>query len=411
MIRFIHTADSHFGVENYGKIDQKMGIHTRLLDFDRAFQTCVAYAIQQNVDFFLFCGDAYKTATPTPTQQKLLLCNFLKLYKAGIPVVIIVGNHDHPVSFGKIHALDIFSDLPVDGFHVISKPTTITLSTKNGPVSIVGIPWPTRNIIALNTHILSSDQVTQHIAKSVGSIIHSLAQELDSTIPSILAGHLCVSSGVFSGSEKRAIYGQDPLLLPSQLAIKPFDYVALGHLHRHQNLNQAGYPAIVYSGSLERLDFGERNEEKGFCDVRILDKNTTEYTFIPISTRRFIQIEATLNAAENEDHTIHILNELKKHVITEAIVKIIYHVPTGCKDRVNLKTIQNACESAHYLAGIQAVRAIEHKERTNQTPLETDLNTLLLHYFKQKPEWHDKTDRLIQKIALIKHACDQLNNE
>lgn len=411
MIRFIHTADSHFGVENYGKVDQKMGIHTRLLDFDRVFNTCVTYAIEQKVDFFLFCGDAYKTATPTPTQQKLLLCNLLKLYKANIPVVIIVGNHDHPVSFGKINALDIFGDLPVEGFYVISKPAAITLTTKSGPATIVGIPWPTRTIIALNAQNLSSTQVTQQLAKSVGSIIHSFAQEIDPTIPAVLAGHLCVSSGVFSGSEKRAIYGQDPLLLPSQLAVKPFDYVALGHLHRHQDLNQTGHPSIVYCGSLERLDFGERNEEKGFCDVRIIDKKTTKYTFIPIATRPFIQVEVTLDAAENTDHTTHILNELKKHVLTDAIVKIMYHVPTGCKDRVDLKTIYRACESAHYVAGIQAVRAIEHKERRNQTPLETDLNTLLMHYFKQKPEWCEKTDQLMQKIAVIKQACDQLNNE
>lgn len=91
-----------------------------------------------------------------------------------------------------------------------------------------------------------------------------MANKLDHSIPAVLASHLTVSTGIFSGSEKRAIYGNDPVLLPSQLAIPPFDYVALGHLHRYQNLNQKGYPAIVYSGSVERVDFGERREDKGF---------------------------------------------------------------------------------------------------------------------------------------------------
>jgi len=54
--------------------------------------------------------------------------------------------------------------------------------------------------------------------------------------------------------EKCAVFGSDPIFLPSQLAIEPFDYVALGHLHRHQNLNPKGYPSIVYSGSVERID-------------------------------------------------------------------------------------------------------------------------------------------------------------
>ena len=61
MIQFIHTADIHFGMENYGKIDPTTGIHTRLLDFKKALDFCIDYAFKSNVDFFLFSGDAYKT--------------------------------------------------------------------------------------------------------------------------------------------------------------------------------------------------------------------------------------------------------------------------------------------------------------------------------------------------------------
>ena len=116
--------------------------------------------------------------------------------------------------------------------------------------------------------------------------MHSL-HTIDPAIPAVLAGHLTVSSGIFSGSEKRAIYGTDPVFLPSQLAIVPFDYVALGHLHRYQNLNPHGYPAVVYSGSIERIDFGERKEEKGFCWVTIHEKNSTTHEFIPTPIRSF----------------------------------------------------------------------------------------------------------------------------
>jgi DNA repair protein SbcD/Mre11 len=80
MIRFIHTADVHFGMENYGKIDAQTGIHSRLLDFKQSFDRCIDYAINQNVDLFVFAGDAYKTANPTPTQQKLLMQSLLRLY-------------------------------------------------------------------------------------------------------------------------------------------------------------------------------------------------------------------------------------------------------------------------------------------------------------------------------------------
>src|SRR3990172_9204251 len=164
MIRFIHTGDVHFGMENYGRIDPQTGIHTRLLDFAKAFNACIDHSIAQEVDFFLFCGDAYKTAHPSQTQQRMLMKCFLRLYKANIPVVIVVGNHDHPLSFGKATSLDVFSALPIDGFHVISKPTTLMLETKNGPIQIVGIPWPTRNTISLgDAHLFkSTSQITEY---------------------------------------------------------------------------------------------------------------------------------------------------------------------------------------------------------------------------------------------------------
>ena len=252
MIKIVHTADIHFGMENYGKIDPKTGIHSRLLDFEKALNYCITFAIDEKIDLFLFPGDAYKTAHQTPTQQKLLMRCFLRLQQAGIPIVIIVGNHDNPLSFGKANSLEVFGDIPLAGFYVMSKPELLILETKSGPVQIAGIPWPTRNTISINKKHLhkSPDEVTTYISEAVAAIVQDFAQKLDPTIPAVLASHLTVSSGVFSGSEKRAVYGNDPVLMPSQLAVEPFDYVALGHLHRYQNLNKNGYPAIVYSGSI-----------------------------------------------------------------------------------------------------------------------------------------------------------------
>ena len=135
----------------------------------------------------------------------------------------------------------------------------------HGPHAIPS-QWP------ISISIKPAIEITEYIAKAVAAIITDCASKLDPQIPAVLAGHLTVASGIFSGSEKRAIYGNDPIFLPSQLAITPFDYVALGHLHRYQNLNPNGYPAIIYSGSIERIDFGERKEDKGFCLVTVHEK-------------------------------------------------------------------------------------------------------------------------------------------
>lgn len=388
-------------MENYGRIDPKRGIHSRLIDFEKAFSFCIDFAIEKEVDFFLFSGDAYKTANPTPTHQRLLMDCFLRLYKAHIPIVIVIGNHDNPLSHGKTHALDIFGQIPLEGFHVISKPMALRLETKNGPVQIVGIPWPTRNTLALNNEHMhvSATEITEYISAGVTKIIASLAAGLDDSLPAVLAGHLTVSSGIFSGSEKRAIYGTDPLFLPSQLGISPFDYVALGHLHRFQNVNGSQLPPIVYSGSIERIDFGERKEDKGFCYVTIHEKEMTTYEFIKTPTRPFIQIEAKLYDPDHQTELL--IEEIEKHNLEDAIVKILYHLPPHTKDRVDLSQVQKACAQAWYMVGIFPVRALETRERRAVLKVDMGLEQLLEAYFDTKPEHFAQKKILIEKALQL----------
>ena len=265
----------------------------------------------------------------------------------------------------------------------------------------MGIPWPTRNTVSLseNHYTKTAEEITDHISKAVGIIIKKMAQDLDPTIPAVLAGHLTVSSGIFSGSEKRAIYGTDPVLLPSQLAIAPFDYVALGHLHRYQNLNSNGYPAVVYSGSIERVDFGERKEDKGFCLVTIHEKNNTTHEFIKTPQRPFVQIELTIT--DETDQTQQLIAIIQKQNIKRAIVKVLYHLPAHIKDMVDLKSVHRALMDAHFIVGILPRHEIVARDRRVAMKSTMDFKTLLTKYFDDKEQFKKNKDTLIEKALQL----------
>ena len=168
-----------------------------------------------------------------------------------------------------------------------------------------------------------------------------------------------------------------------------------------------GYPAVVYSGSIERIDFGERKEEKGFCLVTIAEKGKTSYEFITVPTRPFIQIELKLVSGFSQ--TDQLLEAIKKYDMRDAIVKIIYHVPKGKKDLVDLKAVSFACQAALDLIGVIPVHDFESREkRIGALKVDMDLPTLLSSYFATKPELHSKQNDLIEKaLTLWQHHLEQ----
>ena len=153
-------------------------------------------------------------------------------------------------------------------------------------------------------------------------------------------------------------------------------------MHRYQNLNTNGYPAVVYPGSIERIDFGERKEHKGFCKVEIdlKKEKRCSFEFVKLKTRPMIQLEVFLE--HGKDHTEQLLSELEKQDIKDSILKIIYHVPDGKKDKVDLQKIQSFCSQAMHLVAICPVRKQETRERRASLKIEMNISSLLEKYFQ-----------------------------
>lgn len=375
-IRFLHLADTHIGVENYGRLDTATGLHTRLQDFVKCLEFAVDTALARNVDAVLFAGDAYKQSTPNPTHEGKFAEQIRRLADQGIPVVMITGNHDVPAAFGRASALNIFRALGgADRFIVVEKPELLRLETRQGAFQVACFPWPTRHILLTKDEYknLSDEAITKTIEEKSQNRIEKFARDLDPALPSVLLAHLAVADAVYAGSERSTLIGQDPVILPGILKNPAFDYVALGHIHKFQDLNPAGRPHVVYPGSIDRVDFGEAKDAKGFCLVSLC-KGETTYEFIPTPARNFVKIEVDVRAQAFPTEAI--LRKVTGIDVKDAVVRLVYLVDEAQKGLVEERKLYAALQEAFLIAGVTQTTETKKRQRPRIPGGLTILDTL-----------------------------------
>lgn len=358
-MKILHFADLHLGVETYGSVDPATGLSTRLLDVLRALDEVVEYAVGNQVDMVLFCGDAYKNRDPSQTQQREFARRLRRLSEAGIPVFLLVGNHDLPSAIGRATAVEIFDTLAVSHVYVANRPDIYRIPTKQGLVQVVALPWPRRSALLSREEAkdLSIDQVNDRLQEIMTARLLGLMSELDPALPAVLACHVSVSTAK-PGSERSMVVGRDPVLLLGSIAQPVFDYLALGHVHKRQVLSED--PPAVYAGSLERLDFGDEGEDKGFYVVDIEpgsgDKRVT-YEFHKVDARRFLTVRADIDADE-PDPTATILEAIARQqgAIKGAIVRLQLSLPGTLEALVRDAEVYKALKEAHYVTISKEVR-------------------------------------------------------
>jgi len=328
-MKIIHCSDLHIGVETYGSIDPKTGLNTRLLDVLRSVDTVFNFAIKNNADIIIISGDIYKNREPSPTWQREFARRVKQFSAAGIPLVIVPGNHDLPGNETKANSVEIFDALDVEHILIATKPEVIRIDTKDGPLYVACCPWPRRS-----SHV------------DIPVALDDLSKLGYGETPFILAAHLAVSGSV-AGTEATMSIGTDPVVALSDVANPVYDYVALGHIHRRQVLCEQ--PPVIYSGSLERLDFGDEGDDKGFYEVDIVPgpaPRKVTWQFHPIEAREFITFEFEINDGDNP--TDRILQGIGDtgDAIKDAIVRLKVSIPESMKGQLRESEIRRALAPA-----------------------------------------------------------------
>ena len=356
-MKLLHFADLHIGVENHGRTNPTTGWSTRLHDFLDAFDELVDAAIAEQVDIVLFAGDAYKARNPDQTHQREFAKRVYALAKAGIPVYLVVGNHDVPTMLTRASALDIFSTLEVERVHIGGKPEMKVIETRSGPLQVVGMPWPnvTQLLRQEQNRSLSIQQLDEKLEQTVANVIATEAEKLDPALPAVLVAHVAMSdSTVKTASEKAMTVGRFAQLNRSDLSPQCFDYVALGHHHYRQILHE--HPPIAYAGSLQRVDFGEENDPKGYYLINLdptkpLGERVTkdDVVFREVNARRFITFDIE---PKTDDPTAEVLAKIAAADVREAIVRVLLKVSADQNAKLDEKAIREALSGAHHLASV-----------------------------------------------------------
>jgi len=152
-------------------------------------------------------------------------------------------------------------------------------------------------------------------------------------------------SAVLYGNERSVMLGRDMVLSPAIVKDKRLDYVALGHIHKHQNLNPDGHHPVIYPGSIERVDFGEINDEKIFISAQLEKGNTTTFQAIPLQGRKFISKTVTVSDADQvQEQIMRALPD--SNDMADAIFRLILTYPRDWEPMIDAEAIRNACETA-----------------------------------------------------------------
>lgn len=411
-VRILHFADAHIDIANYGRHDPESGLPVRVVDFLKALDQIVDTAIDEQVDLVIFAGDTYKDRNPQPTFQRAWGERMMRLSRAGIPTLLLVGNHDIAPADNRAHTLQEYATLAVPNIFVADRLKVWRPEELGVPVQVMALPWITRSRF-LARHDMAGKTVNQihdlMLDRINEAIQQTLANEIDPALPLILTAHASIHGAKY-GSERAVMLGHDLAFSMGLVANPRFDYVALGHIHKHQSLNGQQHPPVIYSGSIERVDFGEWRDPKGFVLAEVA-RGHTDWRFVPLKSRPFHDRHVRVSEADG------FMDKIMSHLppaeeIAGAICRVRLEYPYELDALLDEKRIRDHYAAALELRITKDRVGSQHAKLGSLVAVETlGPHALLRLYWRTKGKTEAETEELLAlaKTVLNIHAPDEGN--
>lgn len=323
-MRILHTSDLHLGSRLYG-IDRTDDL------FQQVIQVC-EIAKRHKVDVLLVAGDVFekKRGTALPELTRGFAEILAPYIRDGLYVILVPGNHDDREHFNMMDALLTLEQGHRERVHVVKTREVFTIQN----VQFAAIPYPVHEI--LQPYLVDANSSTERnvmLSSAYAGLVRSVVDSIDPSIPTVLIAHINVA-GITTPSDYEMTYDNDIRLGRGDLPIATnLKYIALGHIHQYQQIEHP-IPCF-YSGSIERMDWGERDDDKRINLIDISEQGDAKVVSIPLETTPFYRLEVATSQLEDVP-TLH--PDLER-----AFVMVQVTNDTGIDPAAIYRTVKDLC--------------------------------------------------------------------
>ncbi|HDS6625005.1 TPA: exonuclease subunit SbcD [Proteus mirabilis] len=279
-MRIIHTSDWHLGQYFFTK--------TRAQEHQQFLDWLLAQIREQQVDAVIVAGDIFDTGSPPSYARELYNRFVVAIRDTQCQLIILGGNHDSVATLNESKSLlACLNTTVIANVHTETPQAPIILYQKNHTPGalLCAIPY-LRPRDMINSKSGQSGADKQGVLKEAIADYYQrqyqaaldLRKQLNVNIPIIATGHLTTIGASVSDSVREIYIGT--LEAFNATLFPPFDYIALGHIHRPQRVNKSGH--IRYSGSPIPLSFDESAQQKSVCLIDFEQDKLAEMTLLPI---------------------------------------------------------------------------------------------------------------------------------
>jgi len=304
-MRIIVCGDTHFGaVFGLGRSNGNGG-NTRIDDYEKTFNYIIDHAIDTKADIFVQTGDIFEYRDPSIDHMRIVDKALKRLSNANIATFVIMGNHDYKKSGSSFtSSITSLSAIEYPNVRMLLEPELVHIcNAKNEKVNLLLAPYRDRKMYDGAT---SAEQ-----SKGYDSHMRELIESSSNKDPILAIGHNFFYEGSYTD------YGGSEIMA-SPSAFEGCDIAMMGHLHQFRVLRKHA-PVCVYTGSMERTNFGDANTDKYFVDYNITNKKAK---FCKIPTRDLLDESVNLSGIGFSDVTDSLGSILKGFDLKNKIVRL-----------------------------------------------------------------------------------------